>query len=60
MDQVEAFMAEGQIEQAVNTIIPIILGDDIDDDTMPSEDFIRTEDKLRTCINNYGNVVFAK
>ena len=29
-------------------------------DSQPTEEFIRLEDKLRTCINNRGNIVIAK
>ena len=51
-------MKKGEITEAVEALI--ILLRDFDDSKMPkSECLIRAEDKLRTCINNYGNIVFG-
>ena len=57
-EKVDNFIAKGDISGAVESLIPKLC--EINALQEPSEEFIRLEDKLRTCINNCGNLVFPK
>ena len=52
---IDDFIAKGQVSDALNLLIPKLCENSTWQE--PSEEFIRLEDKLRTCINNFGNVV---
>ena len=52
---IDDFIAKGQVSDALNLLIPKLCENSKWQE--PSEEFIRLEDKLRTCINNFGNVV---
>ena len=56
-DRVDEFIAQGQVTDALNCLIPKLCKSNTWQE--PSEEFIRLEDKLRTCINNFGNVVIS-
>ena len=57
LESVDEFMKQGDIPSATEALIPL-LHDFINDVNM-SEQLIRAEDKLRTCINSHGNIVFG-
>lgn len=57
LESVDEFMKQGDIPSATEVLIPL-LHDFINDVNM-SEQLIRAEDKLRTCINSHGNIVFG-
>ena len=55
VEKVENFMAKGDVSSALDSLIPKLC--DTSALQEPSEEFIRLEDKLRTCINNFGSIV---
>ena len=54
-EKVEDFMAKGDVSNALNSLIPKLCETDVSQE--PTEEFIRLEDKLRTCINNFGSII---
>ena len=52
---IDDIIAKGQVSDALNILIPKLSENNSLKE--PSEEFIRLEDKLRTCINNFGNIV---
>ena len=50
-------MAKGDVSSALETLIPKLCETDVLQE--PTEEFIRLEDKLRTCINNFGSIILT-
>ena len=48
-------MAKGDVSSALDSLIPKLCETSALQE--PSEEFIRLEDKLRTCINNFGSII---
>ena len=48
-------MAKGDVSSALNSLIPKLCETNALQE--PTEEFIRLEDKLRTCINNFGSII---
>ena len=68
MEVIESFMKLSDVKSAIEALVQMLNdfynSNDVDDDRsketfIPSEAMIRFEDKLRTCITNYDNLVFG-
>ena len=57
-DHVKQLMAEGRVHEAIHNVIPLLSKRDQGSLT-PSEEGIRAEDQLRSCVNSFGNVVLT-
>ena len=55
----EVSMEEGDIDESIKALTNMIEESYPGQQMLPSEFFIRSEDKLRTIVNNYGNVVIG-
>ena len=67
MDVIESFMKLSDVKSAIEALVKMLSDfyNSNDDDGrsketfIPSEAMVRAEDKLRTCITNYDNLVFG-
>ena len=55
VEKVADFMAKGDVSSALDLLIPKLCETNALQE--PTEEFIRLEDKLRTCINNFGSII---
>ena len=70
MDVIESFMKLSDVKSAIEALVKMLSefynSNDEDEEGrrsketfIPSEAMVRAEDKLRTCITNYDNLVFG-
>lgn len=57
LQNVDDLMKKGELQAAVDTLVNLIEEQTKTDQKLPSQLLIRLEDKLRSCINNCGNIV---